>query len=50
MAVNKVKVVKRSEINDRRITRVKSERQMLIDEYRRICQRAAEIKRELQTV
>lgn len=43
----KVKVIKRNDANDKRITREKSTRQMLLDEYRRLMQRASEIKREL---
>lgn len=46
---SKVKVIKRDCVNDRRITREKSTKQMLKDEYRRLMQRAAEIKREIQT-
>lgn len=45
----KVKVVKRDDSRDKRITREKSEREKLYDEKSRLMHRVKQIDRELQT-
>ena len=46
----KVKVIKRDETHDRRITRAKSTRQMLLDRKATLIKEVKKIERELQMV
>ena len=45
----KIKVIKRDDTKDRRITRTKTKRQELLDEKAGLVKRVRQIERELQT-
>lgn len=50
MALKTIKIIKRDESNDKRITRTKSTRQMLLDRKATLVKEVRRIERELQTV